>query len=227
MKKILSFLTICVVALSISLPANAQVKFGVKGGLNLTNLSGDVVADIKDALSTYTGFNVGVALHVGLPFGFAIQPEVLYTQSGSKIKMLPEGGFFHDLLEDINTRFVVGNIQIPVGIQWGIEVGPVRPFVQAVPYISFPISHVYKIDVGGEISKKELANDLFSSFDYGIGLGAGVDIWKLQASLKYNWALGSFVKVNEQNTQEIIDQLGVDLKGTKLSGLEISVAFFF
>lgn len=221
MKKILSFLTICVVALSISLPANAQVKFGVKGGLNLTNLSGDVVADIKDALSTYTGFNVGVALNVGLPLGLAIQPEVLYSQSGAKItETLP-------LLGDMAAIVSVGSIQIPVGIQWGIEVGPVRPFVQAVPYISFPISHVSKIDVGGEISKKELANDLFSSFDYGVGLGAGVDIWKLQASLKYNWALGSFVKVNEQNTQEIIDQLGADLKGTKLSGLEVSVAFFF
>ena len=221
MKKIISFIAVCAVALSISFSANAQEKFGVKGGLNLTNLSGDVVADIKDAFSTYTGFNVGVALNVGLPFGLAIQPEVLYSQSGAKItETLP-------LLGDMAAIVSVGSIQIPVGIQWGIEVGPVRPFVQAVPYISFPISHVSKIDVGGEISKKELANDLFSSFDYGVGLGAGVDIWKLQASLKYNWALGSFVKVNEQNTQDIIDQLGVDLKGTKLSGLEVSVAFFF
>lgn len=221
MKKILSFLTVCAVAMSISFTSNAQIKFGIKGGLNLTNLTGDPVADIKDALSTYTGFNVGVALNVGLPFGFAIQPEVLYNQTGMKFKeSLP-------LFGDISALISVGAIQVPVGIQWGVELGPIRPYIQAVPYISFPVSHVAKVETGGAVEKSKLANDIFSSFDYGVGVGAGVDLWKLQASVRYNWALGSFVKTDQSNAQEVIGDLVDEMSGAKLSGLEISLALFF
>jgi hypothetical protein len=223
MKKIVCLLTACALALSISFSANAQVKFGVKGGLNMTNLTGGLVSDATNIFKSYTGFNAGVALHVGLPFGFAIQPEVLYTQSGSKIKMLPEGGFFDDLLEDLNTRFVVGNIQIPIGIQWGVELGPVRPYVQVVPYIGFPVSFSFKSELTEEVEKIDREN--FKSLDYGVGAGIGIDVWKLQVSARYNWSLG---KLYTEQDPTIFDQMLEKGKGdAKLSGFELSLALFF
>jgi hypothetical protein len=225
MKRFLSFVTVCAIALSISFSANAQVKFGVKGGLNITDLSGSAVEDVKSALSTYTGFHAGVALQVGLPFGLAIQPEVLYSQSGVKLSkdLVPSIGNLGDVLAKLS----VGSIQVPVAIQWGVKLGPVRPFVQAVPYVSFPV--VTKLDLSAlNMNVNENLNKVFGSMDYGVGLGAGVDIWKLQASVKYNWALGKLVDAADLGAGEVVVKEILDeIKGAKLAGLEVSVALFF
>ena len=225
MKRVLSFITVCAVALSISFSANAQVKFGVKGGLNLTNLSGSVVEDVKGALDSYTGFHAGIAVQVGLPFGLAIQPEVLYTQSGVKFSkdLIPSIGNMGDVLAKLS----IGSIQVPVAIQWGIKLGPVRPFLQAVPYVSFPV--VKNLDLSAfNLNVDENLGKLFGSMNYGVGLGGGIDIWKIQASVKYNWALGKLVDAANMTASDlVVKEIVEEIKGSKLSGLEVSVALFF
>lgn len=221
MKKILSFLTICVVALSISFSADAKVKFGVKGGLNLTSMSGNLGQDLKGILSTYTGFHAGAALNVGLPLGFALQPEILYTQNGVRMN-------FSSLLTDLKATLSVASIQVPIGIQWGINLGSIRPYVQAVPYFSFPVSYIMKASGGGVQQTEKLDSEDFKSFDYGFGLGLGVDLWKLQVSAKYNWSLGTIVKgSNEPFFGDDWQDVNYDLRSGKLSGFELSVALFF
>lgn len=223
MKRLLSVLIICAVALSASYTSNAQIKFGIKGGLNLTNLSGSAVKDVKNIFSTYTGFHGGLALNIGLPLGFAIQPEVLYSQNGVKInpEILGQVG----AVGAVSASIASGAIQVPIGIQWGIELGPVRPFVQAVPYISFPVAHMVKAKVAGQDINVEEWNDMFKSFDYGAGLGIGVDVWKIQVSAKYNWSFGSYVKSDTEQVNNLLEDLSLD--DTKLSGFELSLGIFF
>jgi hypothetical protein len=223
MKKIVCLLTACALAFSISFSANAQVKFGVKGGLNITNLSGGLVADATAALKSYSGFNAGVALNIQLPLGFALQPEVLYSQNGSNIKLLPEGGALDKLLEDYKTSFVVGSIQVPVGLQWGIKLGPVRPYAQLVPYIGFPLSFKVKSQLAEENTKLEKED--FNTLDYGVGAGIGVDVWKLQVSARYNWSLGKLY--TDQETSIVGQIMGKEKGDAKLSGFELSLAIFF
>ena len=223
MKKIVCLLTVCALALSISFSANAQVKFGVKGGLNITNLSVGLVSDATNALKSYSGFNAGLALNISLPLGFAIQPEVLYSQSGSNIKLIPDGGALDQILEDYRTSFVVGSIQVPIGLQWGIKLGPVRPYAQLVPYIGFPLSFSVKSQLAEETTKFD--KETFNTLDYGIGAGIGLDVWKLQVSARYNWSLG---KLYTQQETSILGQIMGKEKGdAKLSGFELSLAIFF
>ena len=55
--------------------------------------------------------------------------------------------------------------------------------------------------------------------NYGIGVGAGIDIWRLQISGRYNWDLG---KVADYKWE------GVDtFKGGKSKGFQLSLALFF
>jgi len=56
--------------------ANAQVGFGIKGGLNFANV--DVTGDPDGR----TGFHAGVFAEIGLA-GIAIQPEVLFSAKGA------------------------------------------------------------------------------------------------------------------------------------------------
>jgi hypothetical protein len=174
-------------------------------------------------LKSYSGFNAGVALNISLPLGFAIQPEVLYSQNGSNIKLVPNGGTLDQILEDYKTSFVVGSIQVPIGLQWGIKLGPVRPYAQLVPYIGFPLSFKVKSELGEEATK--LDKEAFKTLDYGVGAGIGLDVWILQVSARYNWSLGKLY--TDQETSVLGQIMGKEKGDAKLSGFELSLAIFF
>ena len=60
---------------------NAQdFQFGAKAGANFANITGD---DVEDA-STRTGFHLGAVAHISISDRFGIQPELIYSQQGSK-----------------------------------------------------------------------------------------------------------------------------------------------
>ncbi len=79
----------------------------------------------------------------------------------------------------------IGYLEIPVDVQWGITLPFVRPYVAVTPYIS------YKTNNSGNLTS-------LNSWDGGIGLGGGVDIWKLQVAVKYMWGLGKVVDATDQ-----------------------------
>jgi hypothetical protein len=65
--------------------AQAQsIRFGLKGGANLSNLAGDLTN--QDQFDNRWGFHAGVLANFGIAGGdvFAIQPELLYSQKGFK-----------------------------------------------------------------------------------------------------------------------------------------------
>lgn len=234
MKRFFSIIAMLSLALVISASANAQVKLGVKAGVDMTTLSGDFNADFKNVLTNYTGFHAGLALKIGLPLGLAIQPEVLYTQEGITVDKDLDLDFLDDLgvIGDLNLNhsLVVGSIQVPVALQWGISLGPVRPFIQAVPYISIPVSHVFKVTSNTNNEKTKLDNDLFNTLDYGVGLGAGIELFKMiQVSAKYNWALGTMIDPDLDKASTLLENLGWKdtFKKSNISGLQISAAIFF
>lgn len=200
--------------------AQAQLKFGVKGSFNYTSLN--VNSSFQELMHGHSGFNAGVALHIGLPLGLALQPEILYNQSGSEISGIEIPGTG---LVTGNSSLNVGSIDVPVGIQWGIKIGPIRPYLQAVPYLSIPVAHTLKVD-GNKVSIN--SDDIWSKVNYGIGLGAGIDIWKLQISCRYKWDMGNVVNLENKSAGDIADSVLEKVKDkSKMSGVELSVAFFF
>ncbi len=73
------FLGAMILLASIATVNGQNIDFGLKGGLNLSSISGSgIEADSK------TGFHAGVILEVSLLETFAIQPEVLYSTQGAK-----------------------------------------------------------------------------------------------------------------------------------------------
>ena len=79
MKRII---TLLVLAVAMTMTAQAQgIKFGVKGGLNITKMSfsKDVVQDNK------TGFFVGPTLKVSLPAGFGVDIAALYDERSADV----------------------------------------------------------------------------------------------------------------------------------------------
>lgn len=201
MKKIVLLLAACLV---LATTGFAQSQFGVKAGLNFNSL-GDVkgidASNIESTLEKNTGFHVGIAYKMNFLLGLKLQPELLYNQTGSSINVM-EGS----VLEKFDTS--VGYLQLPVNIQWGIDLMLVRPYIFAAPYVSCAIAN-----------KSDLTSFNYEKFQYGVGLGAGVEIWKLQLSGKYNW----------DGKGDLADGIaaGKNIQFEKRGGFELSLAILF
>jgi hypothetical protein len=126
-----------------------QTRFGVKGGLNLSNWSG---GDARDYTKALVGFHVGGFAEIKIIEKLAIQPELLFSAQGAKIEA---DGFFSDY--DVKTNY----LNIPVLAKYYI----VDKFsVEAGPQLGVLLSA--KAD--GEDVK-----DGFKTVDFGFNVGAG------------------------------------------------------
>ena len=131
MKKILS-LVFMVAAMMYATSANAQIKFGLKGGLNVTSMS--FSEDVFDA-SNKTGFFVGPMVKVTVPIvGLSFDAAALYDQKEADVKYNIDDEFGKTNVKQqsinipVNVRYGFGlsslaNVFLFAGPQWGFNVG--------------------------------------------------------------------------------------------------------
>lgn len=149
-----------------SLNLNGQPRIGIKGGYS------------------HPGFNAGVAVCFNLPYGFAVQPELQYVTKETKYN--GDGGIL-----TMKGQY----IELPVGLQCGLDLILLRPFIALTPYVAYPIQ----------------TSEPIRELDYGLGVGGGLDIWRLQVNARYKWSFTDALPgYNVYN-----------------KGFEISMAFFF
>lgn len=156
MKKIFSTLVI-MACLLLAVPAQAQVKFGLKGGLDVSKL------DNKVGDNT-TGFFVGPMVDVTLPIiGLGIDVAALYSQSGL----------------DVNNKNSekLKSVEIPINLKWTLGLGStLGVYVAAGPQFGFSINDGWK-------QLMEESNKSFVS----VNVGAGLKLLRhLQVGVNYN-----------------------------------------
>lgn len=155
-------LFILVTALTLSVLAQAQPSIGVKGGLNLANVSGDVEDN-----SIRTAFHLGAYATIKFGDKLGFQPELLYNSIGTKIKD-PDFG---------DTDLVMNYISIPLMLNYYIND---MIALQAGPQVSLLSSADLKFD-GGSIDFK----DFVKGNDMGLNFGAMLNFGKLNATARY------------------------------------------
>lgn len=127
MKKFIMMIAL-VASMMIATTAQAQVKFGLKGGLNVTSMS--FSKDVFDA-SNKTGFFIGPMVKLSLPAGIGFDIAALYDQkeadvtgqTGSKTTIKQKS-----INVPVNLRYNIGlgslaNVFFFAGPQWGFNVG--------------------------------------------------------------------------------------------------------
>ena len=185
MKKVLCTLFVAVCCMAMAIPAQAQVSFGVKGGLNLSKMDWKVGnLDINNVKENSTGFFIGPMIpmiEATVPIvGLGVDGAVMYSQRGSG-----------DLKQQ--------GIEVPVNLKYSIGVGDMAAiFFAAGPDFYFNLKDV---DIAG-IDKKDA--------QVGLNLGAGVKLINhIQIGVNYQFALGNSFKImnsdvkNKLNTWQI------------------------
>lgn len=201
MKRILT--VVAALLLLFSVQASAQIRWGVVGGMNF-NSSKFTELDVE----AKTGWNAGLTCLVDLPLGLSLQPSLIYSQKNTNVTESVVQG--------------MGYMELPVSVQWGPDLLLFRPFVDVTPFVGYAVSNNLYSDILGDIASW----DGKERFDYGIGIGGGINVWKLQVIARYNWNFGSLYNV--EGWEGIMDNLS-DLKtdNRNFQGLTLSLALLF
>ena len=214
MKRLLAVMAFCVLTFTGAQNLFAG-SFGIVGGAGFTGMK-----DISGGLAT--GYHAGVTYKFRLPLGFALQPSLLYQMKNSTI----EGVFAGE--EKFDYR--MGYLELPVSLQWGPDLLLFRPYLDVTPFVGYGLHNRLSGSFLGEDRSFRNRWEGISRLEYGLGLGAGVEIWKIQVTARYNWNFGSLFDAggNAPGASEIWSTAKESvLEGKNFSGVTLSVAFLF
>ena len=165
MKKI--FLVIFVMV-CFSSHIDAQIRYGVKFGLNFDDLKLEKESASASTVKQSTGWQAGAQLQIMVPvLGFGFEPEVLYTAKKVEMGTKKNG---------------LGYFEVPINLRYEFNLILLRPYVLAGPYFG------YVVNMGKDLESH------FEKSDWGIGVGGGLEIWKLQFGLRYSWGMKDVTK---------------------------------
>lgn len=203
MKKVFTLIALAI-ALMTTLSANAQIKFGLKGGLNVTNMS--LSTEVLDA-NNQTGFFVGPTIKVTLPIvGLGVDAAALYDQRDAKLGV--------DGTQEVvgEKRVSQKSINVPINLRYGLGLGEMASiYLFAGPQFGFNV---------GEKNVKAI-DWKWKDSAFSVNVGAGVTLLShFEIAANYNIACGKSGEATIGNT------IKSGISG-KANAWQVSLAYYF
>lgn len=204
MKKIF---TLMVLLAAMTFTAQAQVKFGLKGGLNLTNMRFD-----KDVVSksNQAGFFIGPTVKFTLPVvGLGIDAAALYDQRSAK-------------LDGVDETLKQRSIQIPINVRYDFGLGSIAGiYFFAGPQFGFNVGDKVTNIISNVVDWRLKDSNLSAN----VGLGLML-LNHLQISANYNIAFGTTGEFNVLT--DVASRTWDTVTGkTKANAWQLSLAYYF
>ena len=138
MKKHLLSIVFLAVALMTSTAADAQIRFGIKAGLNLSSLSRNG-SGINWNYKHQAGFFAGVTADFKIPLvGLGADASVVYDQRNFKIDNYDSNGEFDGTYSNVRLKY----ISIPINIKYTFGVDEIASLYLATgPQFSFNLDN--------------------------------------------------------------------------------------
>jgi hypothetical protein len=148
---------------------NAQIRIGIKGGINLSTLyQPDAPIDLGAFRS---GYHAGAYIKANIFRWLAIQPEILYNTKGRYGNMI---------------RYEMEYVDIPVLAvvnftrRFNIHIGPYGSYLTD--------GRVFQNIFNGQIIQdNDFNRRSFKQFDYGLAAGLAIEFHRLNLGLRYNY----------------------------------------
>jgi outer membrane protease len=157
--------------------SSSNATFGVKGGVNFSNL---YTEDVDDN-NVLTSFNAGLYVTLPVTNFLAIQPEFLFSRKGAELT-------YDNAFANGTAKFKLNYIEVPllgkanITPNFNLHLGPYVAYL-----IDAQISN--ETDGGSFNFEDNLDNDNFNKFDAGISLGFGFDFESIGIGARYNYGL--------------------------------------
>lgn len=157
--------------------SSTGAQFGVKGGLNFTNLYIDEVDDTN----MLTSFNAGVFAEFPLTQGISIMPELNFSRKGSEVEESVLG-------ETYKAKFKLSYLEVPVLLKFNVTP---NFNLHAGPYFAYLLDAKTDIEnsAGENIETFNYDTDDFDKTDFGLSAGLGFDFNSFGIGARYNYGL--------------------------------------
>ncbi|PWW29885.1 MULTISPECIES: porin family protein [unclassified Chryseobacterium] len=157
MKK--QLLSLCIVAGTMAFAQSTDgPKLGIKAGGNLSGISGS-------EMKSKVGFYTGAFVNIPVSDAFNLQPEIVYSQQGAKVKGDYDMGTY--TIKNMQQNF--SYINVPVMLQYNATP---EFYLEAGPEFGFLVNAQAKGDIDGQTYKGN-NKDSFRTFNFGAGIGLG------------------------------------------------------
>lgn len=207
MKKLFT-LIVLVAATYFAVPANAQLKFGIKGGLNITDMS--LSNDVFET-SNRTGFFIGPTIKFTLPIvGLGIDASALYDQREGEVNVEADDNTL------VSTRLKQKSINIPINLRYDIGLGSL-----AAVYLAAGPQFGFNVGDKNQSLYKDVAEWRLNTSNFSVNVGAGVMLLgHLQVGANYNIVCGKTGEVT------VLDGAESLFRG-RSNTWQISAAYYF
>ncbi len=198
-----------------ALTVSAQVRFGVKGGVDLAKLS--FKNDVFNSTNR-TGWFVGPTLNIPIPLpGMSIDLSALYNQRESKIDL------YYSPMSSSDTRQVntlkTKQIIVPLALRYSVYLGSdFSIFAFGGPQLGFVIGDKEQNLADDNAAIWRLKNSAFS-----VNVGAGITLSKFQLSANYNVGVSKTGEVTWKSATQAV----ADGWNGNYNSWQISAAYFF
>ena len=174
MKKHLLSIVLVAVALMTSTVADAQIRFGIKAGLNLSSLSLTSKENFNWSYKHQAGFHVGAVVDFKVPLaGLGADVSVLYDQRNFKTANYDASGKFDGTYSNDKLKY----ISIPINIKYTFGFDEVASLYLATgPQFSFNVDNAgLTLDIPDSAGK--IINSFKSkNFDFYWNVGIGFTV---------------------------------------------------
>jgi len=165
-----------------SITTNAQVRFGLKSGLNISDIVEDDSGEEATNFDTKLGFVGGVYFNYQFNNMFAVQPEIYYSMKGAKLK---------DQYNDLNLKLTY--VEIPILLQFIVPLKgtPVKPLLFVGPAMGLNLTSKSEQTYNGQTTEVD-NKDNTKSTDLGLVFGGGISLplGKNQLGIDVRYSLG-------------------------------------
>lgn len=207
------FLALAAVALLLAGSANAQaIKFGLKGGLNVTDMK--LSGDVFDA-SNRAGWFIGPTIKINLPLtGLGIDAAALYDYRSANVK--------YDTSNAEEKTIKQQSFNIPINLRYGLGLGSTASlFFFAGPQFGF--------NVGTKNFKwNDTSNYALKKSNFSVNVGLGLSLLKhLELAANYNIACGKTADITPLKAVQDVANTAVSKSKSRNNSWQISLAYYF
>lgn len=208
MKKII--VSLLAILMFQAMPSKAQISFGVKGGINVTNMK--FSKDVIDA-KNQSGFFIGPTVKFKLPLvGLGLDGAILYDQ-----READTDAFVGDNEESETAKIKQKSINVPINLRYTVGLGDLAGiYFAAGPQFGFNVGDKHLFDNSFKMKSSNLS----------VNVGAGVRLFNhLEIGANYNIACGKTGEFEFDGIEDIGENIGK--LNMKSNSWQISAAYYF
>jgi hypothetical protein len=140
MKSKVLLLALATTAFALTSKAQEKTTFGIRAGVNFTNLNGEDAGGNDYENKMKAGFNIGVNAEIPVAPEFYLQPGLLFSTKGAKA-------------EEGDDKLNLSYLEVPINFIFKPTLGAGKLLLGVGPYVGFGIGGKYKTD-GDDVDVK-------------------------------------------------------------------------